>query len=69
MIAETYDYSKAKARKRRFREAATAIPGVLLIVFFTALYIKNPVAQQVAEAVVDHCNWLAVFGVCVQARR
>ena len=75
MIEETYEYSKAKMRKRRFREAATAIPGILMVGFFAALYIKNPVAQQFAETIVEHWNWLAVgalvlavFGVCAQAR-
>lgn len=75
MIEETYEYSKAKARKRHIREVATAIPAVLLIGFLAALYVKNPVAHQVAETMVEHWNWvaagalvLAVFGSFARAR-
>jgi len=75
MTAETYEYSKEKARKRRLREAATAIPGILVIAFLAALYVENPIAHHAAKAIVEHWNWVAagavalvVFGVCAQAR-
>ena len=65
MVEETYEYSKAEARKVRLRKAATVIPGVLLIGFLVALYLRNSLAHQLADAMVDHWNWIVAIGLVV----
>lgn len=66
-MRETYEYSKLQVRKSRLREAATALPGVLLIAFFGGLYAGNPIAQQVAEMLVEYWNSIVVGALLLTA--
>lgn len=70
MQHETYAYSKTKMRKRRWREAAKALPSVIIVLLFGGLFFENPIAQQVADALVEYWSWVfvavlmvAVFGL------
>lgn len=65
MQHETYEYSKAKIGKRRWREAAKAMPGVILVFLFGGLYFENPIAQQIADALVEHWFWVIAVALMV----
>ncbi len=76
MALETYEYSKSQMRKRRFRDAVTALPGILLIAWFAGLYLDNPLAKQIADILSAHWSWaimaglmIAVIGASIKANR